>query len=89
MLMNKDKILDDEEKSKFARKFKVEDYESREAKIAKMLCKKGDELKHVKMREFKEYMEDRDVVDCCVRKLLSYRLPSKGGGGGNGGMGFV
>lgn len=70
LLKFKDLILDPEEKALFIR----EDEKSEEVQIAKGLCKKGSDLKNVKIHEFRKYMKNEIILDYCAQRLYDQTL---------------
>eukprot|EP00347_Sterkiella_histriomuscorum_P014959 403358847 len=69
----KDEILEPEEKAMFIR----EDVNSEELKIAKnILCNRGNDLKSVKIHEFRKYMENEKILEHCSQLLYDSILLS-------------
>jgi len=56
LLKNKEELMDQYEKGEYAKEVEEETLEREAVKVAKELCKTGNDLKGIKIFEFRKYM---------------------------------
>lgn len=70
LLKNKEELMDQYERGEYAKEVEDESHERGLIKIAKQLCQTSNDLKTIKIFEFRKYMENDVILEHCARKLL-------------------
>jgi hypothetical protein len=62
--------MDQYERDEYAKDAEEESLEREYTQIAKGLCQKGNDLKAIKIFEFRKYMQNEIILEYCARAFL-------------------
>lgn len=71
LIKNRERLLDENEKSRFQRLESSQVQASENHHVAQILLQPGNDLKGVRIHEFKRYMETPGIVELCATSILS------------------